>query len=423
MKETISTADKSPIDYGENDISSVIDEQPEPVGRFGSEFVNIERRSPGNTVFHTDDATIRSSMPRATHWSVAWSDLMMTMFILFLSMFVYQTANQEFLREGEPEIIGGDTTEALESIDESGASFPFSPIHPGVPLMTAGTIKKVESVPAVSAPVDVLPTDTIQEGSIPADDFKIAEDFPPPDEELITEVKESEELKISPEKIAIVVPELNDAISLQTVTTPPPLQRDVSESEDVFEPKPLIAPEPELEGDFIAETGPVQDQLQFQELFTIGKDTLESNNLDKFAALDLVPDKTMRIILTSDLLYALGESELSGNAKSSLTKIAAVVKFTPYMINVVGHTDNIPMRSNRFKSNWELSVARASSVTQFLINDIGMNPNQFVVSGYASYRPLVPNTTAHNRAKNRRVEIIISKRLPKPLPPTADNLR
>jgi chemotaxis protein MotB len=52
-----------------------------------------------------------------------------------------------------------------------------------------------------------------------------------------------------------------------------------------------------------------------------------------------------------------------------------------------------------------------------------MDPNQFVVSGYSSYRPIAPNTTTANRAKNRRVEIIISKRLPDPLPATAENLR
>ncbi len=147
------------------------------------------------------------------------------------------------------------------------------------------------------------------------------------------------------------------------------------------------------------------------------------NNLDKFAAIDIIPDKTMRIILTGDLFFALGESELSENAKASLRKIVAVIQQTPYMINVVGHTDNLPMHSKRFKSNWELSVARASSVARFLIDEMGMNPVQFVVSGYASYRPIVPNTTAENRAKNRRVEIIISKRLPNPLPATAENLQ
>ncbi len=104
--------------------------------RYASDFVNIDRRFPSNTVFHVDDNTFTSSMPRGSHWSIAWSDLMMTMFVLFLSMFAYQTANQEFLFEKTPEIIGGDTTEALQTLDSSGASFPFAPIHPGLPLIT-----------------------------------------------------------------------------------------------------------------------------------------------------------------------------------------------------------------------------------------------------------------------------------------------
>lgn len=160
----------------------------------------------------------------------------------------------------------------------------------------------------------------------------------------------------------------------------------------------------------------------FQELYALSQDALESNNLEKFATIDLVPDKTVRIILTGDLLFDLGESDLTPKAQKSLYKVINAIRKTPYMINVVGHTDNIPMSSERFKSNWELSVARASTVTRFLINGIGMNPAQFVVSGFASYRPTVPNNSVANRAKNRRVEIIISKRLPNPQPVTTDNL-
>ena len=132
--------------------------------------------------------------------------------------------------------------------------------------------------------------------------------------------------------------------------------------------------------------------------------------------------KPWRIILTGDLLFSLGNSDLTTSAANSLHVLATVLKGTPYMVNIVGHTDNIPMASSRFRSNWELSVARASVVARFLIDDIGMDPAQFVVSGYASYRPVVPNNSSLNRAKNRRVEIIVSKRLPKPQPATLNNL-
>ena len=324
-------------------------------------------------VFRIDDTTFNPSQPRTTHWSVAWSDLMMTMFVLFLVMYVYQLANEEFLQHKEPEVIGGDTTEALQSIDESGAAFPFAPIHPGIPLMTSGTIKKVES-----AQIEKMQ----EEQAVESPGIMVAgrqEEIFPEDEDDIP----------APDLMGSTQPE-----------------------EDILEPLPLSHTQPEQAA-----------QNQFQEIFTMSKNTLDSNNLGKFAAIDIVPDKTMRIILTSDLLFALGESEMSYNAESALKKVATAIQATPYMINIVGHTDNIPMRSYQFKSNWELSLARASTVARFLIEEMGMNPRQFVVSGYASYRPIRPNTTATNRSKNRRVEIIISKRLPQPLAPTAKNLR
>jgi chemotaxis protein MotB len=364
--------------------------------RYASHFVNIDRRTPSNTVFHIDDNTFTSSLPRASHWSIAWSDLMMTMFVLFLSMFVYQTANQEFLVKNTPEIIGGDTTEALQTLDSSGATFPFAPIHPGLPLIAGGTVKKVEQVQVESFDSDsVYPEEiaTTSEQKPAAGNQESIQPLPEPAE---------------PDKIGLLVETERDSPP-QVTGSPAPT---AATSATILEPHPLVLESPKSS---------VTDL--FQEIYTMGQGALKKNNLDKFAAIDIIPDKTMRIILTGDLLFALGESELSGGAQASLQKIVAVIQHTPYMINVVGHTDNLPMRSNRFISNWELSVARASSVARFLIAQMKMNPNQFVVSGYSSYRPIAPNNTAGNRAKNRRVEIIISKRLPKPLPATAQDLK
>jgi chemotaxis protein MotB len=82
------------------------------------------------------------------------------------------------------------------------------------------------------------------------------------------------------------------------------------------------------------------------------------------------------------------------------------------MINVIGHTDDQPVKTARFPSNWELSLARASQVARFLIDSTDLPPTQFRVTGYSLYRPLVPNTSESNRARNRRVEIVLSKELP-----------
>ncbi len=360
--------------------------------RYGVDVVNIERRSVGNTVFQVDDATFGSNMPKTSHWSVAWSDLMMTMFVLFLSMYVYQTANQEFLQKQGKEIIGGDTATALETIDSSGASFPFAPIHQGLPLITAGSVKKVDHIKAKNAETALLAALPSEPTSKPAAMEPAVSDKPAP--------------AAPPDKVIMMIPQEEEQNLPALSATQIPLPE-----ENITEPLPLTTEEPK----------PVKD-TSFQKIYALSKDALENNSLGKFASIDIVPDKTMRIILTSDLLFGLGESELSKDAQQSLRKIGAVIRYSPYMINVVGHTDNIPMHSMNFKSNWELSVARASTVVRFLINDINMAPSQFVVSGFSSYRPLKPNTNAANRAKNRRVEIIISKQLPAPVPATANNL-
>lgn len=363
--------------------------------RYASHFVNIDRRFPSNTVFHIDDNTFTPSLPRASHWSIAWSDLMMTMFVLFLSMYVYQTANQEFLKKKTPEILGGDTTEALQTLDSSGASFPFAPIHPGLPLITGGTVKKVEQVKIGSLEPD---TDYPAEPTPPPENLGSAENQHQAAEPIATATQADQ---------APLIVAKDETTAVQDAVSSPP-----APEETILPPPPLAIEQPQP-----AETD------KFQEIYTLSKEALHTNNLDKFAAIDIIPDKTMRIMLTGDLLFSLGESELSEEARTSLQKIVEFMMHTPYMINIVGHTDNLPMRSNRFKSNWELSVARASTVAGFLIDEMNMNPNQFVVSGYSSYRPIVPNTTAENRGKNRRVEIIISKRLPNPLPATPENLQ
>jgi len=397
MTETTSHEERSPSDSSQQGFLEIDDF---PAGsaknRYSAHLVNIDRRAPSNTVFHIEDNTFTPSLPRASHWSIAWSDLMMTMFVLFLSMFVYQTANQEFLVKKTPEIIGGDTTEALQSLDSSGASFPFAPIHPSLPLITGGTVKKVEQVEIESIDPD----------AVYRKEIKTKTDQKPPEENQKPMQHISE--TVQPDTIAQLDEKEKD---LSSKTTRPPTATP-SPPDTELAPRPVVVEEP---------VPAITDQ--FQEIYIMSQETLKNNKLDDFASIDIVPDKTVRIILTGDLLFSLGESELSGEARASLQKVVSFIQHTPYMINVVGHTDNLPMRSNRFISNWELSVARASSVARFLIDEIHMAPNQFVVSGYSSYRPIVANTTAENRAKNRRVEIIISKRLPKPLPATVSNLK
>jgi chemotaxis protein MotB len=74
---------------------------------------------------------------------------------------------------------------------------------------------------------------------------------------------------------------------------------------------------------------------------------------------------------------------------------------------VEGHTDNIPISTAKFPSNWELSTARAMSVVKYLYKVEGISASKLAAVGHGEYRPLVPNTTRENRSRNRRVEIFI----------------
>ncbi len=112
----------------------------------GAKYISIERRSSGDTVFLVDDTPFRSSMPRPTHWSIAWSDLMMTMFVLFLSLFVYKTANQDFINPDRMEVVGGSVGEAIDSSTFENNGYPFEPIGPGLPLITDSTVSKTEAI-------------------------------------------------------------------------------------------------------------------------------------------------------------------------------------------------------------------------------------------------------------------------------------
>lgn len=328
--------------------------------------------------FVIEDSFYRARLPRPVHWSVAWSDLMMTMFILFLTMFVYQASDEEFLLSHTPEIIGGSTTEAIDILGDGDLIVPIMPLDRPAPLIGSGTVKKVEKVQINDIDIDGI----FEENTVyvePAPDKAV-------DKSSIAETKASE----------------------KTAPAPTPLPK------DIIEPAPII---------IAAQALPeAKKTTTFSEMYDMSRQTLSDSALDQFASVELVPDKTMRIILTGDLLFFTGQADLSNKARQSLTKIAAVIKNSPYMINVIGHTDNQPMHSSRFASNWELSVVRASSVARFLIHEMGMNPAQFIVSGYGSQRPRRPNTNADNRAANRRVEIIISKRLAPAIQATPDNL-
>ena len=225
------------------------------------------------------DGFLRTIMPRTLHWSIPWSDLMMTMFILFAILFMYHVTNHDKDHTGQSEI----QTDFINAVETS---------------------------------------------------------FSIPDH-----------------------------------------------TNDVFNEIP--------------------------KLFEMGQQTLKADNLKDMASVELIEDKAVRIILTSDVFFDAGKADLKPEAIASLYKVTGILKETPHVVNVVGHTDNVPINTDQFPSNWELSTARACVTARFLINEMEISPDHIFVSGHASYQPVRPNDTHDGRKANRRVEIIISKERPK----------
>ncbi|MCK5194479.1 MAG: flagellar motor protein MotB, partial [Desulfobulbaceae bacterium] len=161
--------------------------------------------------------------------------------------------------------------------------------------------------------------------------------------------------------------------------------------------------------------GPAPDsgsELLLTKIYHLGRQTLDQEELNEFATVALAPDKTVRIILRSDLLFDLGKADIKPAARKSLNKIIPILQQTPYMINVVGHTDNLPINTEQFPSNWELSLKRASEVARFVMDQSSLPEERFYITGHASYQSLQPNDTPENRAVNRRVELIITRNKP-----------
>ena len=125
-------------------------------------------------------------------------------------------------------------------------------------------------------------------------------------------------------------------------------------------------------------------------------------------------DRGLVVTFLSEVLFDSGKDNIKKGAFGSLSKVAAVLldSALDMTVGVEGHTDNEPIKHSGWKSNWELSGARALSVLNYLIKK-GVSPQRLSFIGYGEYRPVTSNKTAAGRKKNRRVEIVILPNLAK----------
>jgi len=120
-------------------------------------------------------------------------------------------------------------------------------------------------------------------------------------------------------------------------------------------------------------------------------------------------EKGAHIVIADPLLFDLGKANLKPQAKDALDIVAALITRSPNTeIIVEGHTDNWPIATSEFPSNWELSAARALAVVKYFALRKGFDPARFAATGYGEYHPVKSNDTPENRTKNRRVEIFVN---------------
>ena len=133
------------------------------------------------------------------------------------------------------------------------------------------------------------------------------------------------------------------------------------------------------------------------------------------------------VTFVAEVLFDSGKAKLRQEALPTLEKVATVLTSTvpEQPVGIEGHTDNEPIKHSGWRSNWELSTARATSVLHYLVDERRVTPERVAATGYGEYRPVVSNNGAEGRQKNRRVEIVIlpkamAKRTVTPLPATGE---
>jgi len=149
------------------------------------------------------------------------------------------------------------------------------------------------------------------------------------------------------------------------------------------------------------------------------QEKLKKEISDKEVKIEML-ERGLVITFVAEVLFDSGKAKLRTESHEKIDKIADVLKTTVKDLNVgiEGHTDNVPIKYSSWKSNWELSSARAISVLHYLIDNQTIEPERLAATGYGEYRPVASNDTKEGRQENRRVEIVI---LPKAAKQAADS--
>jgi chemotaxis protein MotB len=154
----------------------------------------------------------------------------------------------------------------------------------------------------------------------------------------------------------------------------------------------------------------VSEQNELRELEKLIKQKIEEAGLQNEVNTNL-NETGLRIVLTNKVLFETGSAELTNVASKKLIKnIGIIVENVKNPISIEGHTDNVPINTEEFKSNWDLSSSRALTILKEMTNsEKTKNLGNYSATGYGEYRPIVENLNENEKSKNRRVEIVIKR--------------
>ncbi len=145
-----------------------------------------------------------------------------------------------------------------------------------------------------------------------------------------------------------------------------------------------------------------------EKIYRLSSEAIRLSNLEQIKVV-FETDLTVRISVMGPLFFDAGTAAIRAETKQFLDKLLPIFQAIDNEIHVIGHTDDVPLYSTIYPSNWELSSARAASVAKYLIRSGPLEPGRFSVIGRSMYRPDLPNLTKKNRQLNRRVDIIITR--------------
>lgn len=153
-----------------------------------------------------------------------------------------------------------------------------------------------------------------------------------------------------------------------------------------------------------------KQQVIVNRLRTTVKDALVGFDQDELSV--EVKNGKVYVSLSDKLLFPSGSAKLNEDGKEAIGKVGKVLQQNPKInIEVVGHTDSIPINTAKYGDNWELSTARATTITRLLTDDHNIPGSRLTASGMSKYQPVATNETKEGRAKNRRTEIILTPKL------------